>query len=1218
MGREWRVGDLIDGIYEVKEIVGKGGQGTVYRVFHSDWNLELAVKTPLPELVSERVSKERFLREAHTWIDLGVHPNIVRCWFVRENEGLPMLFLDYMPGGNLKQWRKEGRVHPGEWQKILDLIIQACDGLAYAHSLGVVHRDVKPANFLIREDGRLCVTDFGLVKVTEMDEPIPLTARAALDNIPEDLDEGASLTDNRDEESSVSSWSLTRTGTILGTPEYGAPEQWTASKNISHRADIYALGGVLYELCCGRRPFDDGSRKTNRALLIGRHLSREAPDPRVHREDIPSELSQLILWCLAKDPHERPASMSELRERLIKIYRDECGSAFPRSVPRPGVQRADALNNKAVSLWNLGMSQQAFSSWREASKLDAVHPETVHNRSILQWRLGQIGESEVEQRLTQARAAYPSAGVYLGFFHLEASEPAAAEKELTRALNRPELSRDSIAWRTLGDARMYQQRFPEAEQAYSKALALAPHDGSARRRLELAQTSCRKSERGILFPLVESLSVYSGQKGTTCLALDHQGLVVAGGSGMERWSLEDGRRLWQIGAQTTPSRLQIRGEKLVSLETPRGQAWQLANGVNLGGLTERDRFFQVLRDGEQALAGTVELGLVSLLDWQTRVRFEGHTKRVTSVALSPDEMRFLSGACDNTVRLWELESGRCLQLLEGHTDFVEALAITGDGALGISGGRDHGVRLWELDSGHCVWSRQADGEVGRLLPTADGKHLVVAYSRGEGFEVWDLERGQRLFRRNAAHVELDSGGGFVVASVGNEAVIWEVPSGRRLRVLRGHQQEISALALSADAALLASADPGGELRLWELAEQTRVFQRELVVIRTQSHAESERTRDVFLERLAAAQKHVEVGELGSAYRELLRARSVFGYRRDPEALRLNAMLLGQLARSSLASGWILRELAEESPTQALVISDDGKVAVSATGKFLLLWECASGSCLRGFTGHSDQIKALALASGAGRVLSGGLDGAVKLWSLETGDCLNTLDLGLAEVNEVALSPDARFASAATTDGQLFLWDLENGALTCSIEAEGKIAALTPDCQTGWVVGPGQMTVWDLFHEKRRFKDKSPDPFPVSLDITNDGRLAIAGGGDLLEVWDLQGRRRLSRLFSPAPVRSVRLFQGGAYAVSAGEDGYLRFWDVKEACARGSLRSHDGAATLVTVTADGRFLVSAGEDGSLRLWELDWELDPDTRVSTSDDIVAGGGLLNRFSSLFRRT
>ncbi len=296
----WRIGDIIAEKYHVKEIIGRGGMGIVYRVSHQEWDIDLAVKMPLLEMLTNELVKARFMIEAQTWIDLGLHPNIVQCWYVRELDGIPCVFMDYLAGGSLKDWMKQGRVKSAELDIILDVMIQACDGLGYAHQHGVeAHRDVKPANLLLSEEGEVHVTDFGIVKYKGSEE------------IEETGISGAPLVRHHQ--------TLTMTGTDLGTPEYSAPEQWGHARHADARSDIYALGGILFELCCGRRVFDDGTHRAPAPVLIGRHLFAPILDPRTLNPHLPDCLVNLMIRCLAKEPAERPQSMAEVRRQLAEI-----------------------------------------------------------------------------------------------------------------------------------------------------------------------------------------------------------------------------------------------------------------------------------------------------------------------------------------------------------------------------------------------------------------------------------------------------------------------------------------------------------------------------------------------------------------------------------------------------------------------------------------------------------------------------------------------------------------------------------------------------------------------------------------------------------------------------------------------------------------------------------------------------------------------------------
>ncbi len=410
---DWETGDKIDNRYEVLGIIGRGGMGAVYRVRHLEWDIEMAVKMPLGRTAGNEEARARFIRESQTWVDLGLHPNIVQCWYVRELGGIPRLFMDYIKGGSLKEWIRGGKVKACDWGKIIDLIIQAADGLGYAHERGVIHRDVKPANMMMTPEGRLCVTDFGLVKIKGMEDigenfDIPVSGQAG----------------------------LTMTGSIMGTPEYGAPEQWTGSKNVDFRTDIYALGIVLYEICCGKRPFDDRKDKDPPLVIVGRHRFTPPPNPLKFNNRIPAPLVNVIMQCLAKSREERPGSMPELRKELAGIYKQVTGIPYKRPIPRAADLRADSLNNKAVSLWDLGKKKESLKILEKALGYDPLHLEACKNKSILDWKKAKITDQAFIERLHEIEGVQNRRADYwkiLGEVHLCRGAVKKARKALENA-----------------------------------------------------------------------------------------------------------------------------------------------------------------------------------------------------------------------------------------------------------------------------------------------------------------------------------------------------------------------------------------------------------------------------------------------------------------------------------------------------------------------------------------------------------------------------------------------------------------------------------------------------------------------------------------------------------------------------------------------------------------------------------------------------------------
>jgi hypothetical protein len=155
----WKPGDEILGLYRVEDVL-EGGMGRVYIAHHKGWNVNLAIKSPNEMMLSDRNNFARILREADSWTELGLHPNIAYCYYVRSIEDVPHIFVEYVDGGNLRQWIAEGKCI--DYRVSLDLAIQFCHGMEHAHSKGMIHRDIKPKNVLMTKEGQLKVTDFGL------------------------------------------------------------------------------------------------------------------------------------------------------------------------------------------------------------------------------------------------------------------------------------------------------------------------------------------------------------------------------------------------------------------------------------------------------------------------------------------------------------------------------------------------------------------------------------------------------------------------------------------------------------------------------------------------------------------------------------------------------------------------------------------------------------------------------------------------------------------------------------------------------------------------------------------------------------------------------------------------------------------------------------------------------------------------------------------------
>lgn len=259
-------GQIFNRMYQVLEKIGSGGMSTVYKGIIVGLNKIVAIK-----VISKKVLTERFLKEASALSRLN-HPNIIDIYWVGNEKSYYYMVMKYIEGITFARMIKDEG--PLSFQSARAIFYPILNALGYMHEMGVLHRDVKPSNVMIDRHGAIIITDFGLAKITSEEE-------------------------------------ITKSRETMGTPEYISPEQIVAAKDIDHRADIYSFGILMYEALTGITPFSGDLFE-----VINKHMTEMPKSPQEIVPSIPTELSDIVMKCLEKNPADRFQSAGELLKNL--------------------------------------------------------------------------------------------------------------------------------------------------------------------------------------------------------------------------------------------------------------------------------------------------------------------------------------------------------------------------------------------------------------------------------------------------------------------------------------------------------------------------------------------------------------------------------------------------------------------------------------------------------------------------------------------------------------------------------------------------------------------------------------------------------------------------------------------------------------------------------------------------------------------------------------
>ncbi|MDT4895213.1 MAG: eukaryotic-like serine/threonine-protein kinase [Acidobacteriota bacterium] len=988
------------GNYRLLELIGRGGMGAVYLAMRIDkeFSQKVAIKIVAP-FFTDKEAETSFRRERQILAKLS-HPNIARLLDGgTTEEGMPFLAMEYVEGATIIDYCERAA---SPIKARLDLFLEVCGAVKFAHQNLTIHRDLKPSNILVTADGTPKLLDFGLAKLLQ----------PGLFELTGNFTVGANIL----------------------TPNYASPEQ-LKNETITTASDVYSLGVILYELLTGKRPHDLKDKSLPEVLRIiteeqpvlpSHVVSNEsqsvppeaAPKSRIENpKSLKGDLDNICLKALAKERTERYQTVEAFRADIIRHLQNLPITARPPALAyrmKKYVRRHQVGVTAAVAILILLLGWLTSAIWQR-NTARAQARENLRRAYSADMNLAMLAyETANLTRLREILARYENTDFRLNWeyrFLQNLSEPKGKllaiphEAEVWNIAFSPDSSKMATACAD-GFARIYE--VPSGKLLTTTAVQeknvwrvkFSP-DG---RFLATASGDMSSSSAKIWDAATgsEFLSLVGHTARVRAIDFSFDGKLIATGSRdktVRIWDALNGRELKRLSVKQTQAEPEITdvrftpdGRRLIAANNYSARMWEVSSGKVIFDLAQFALTVAVSPDSKRFALGKTDF-TIEIFDAETGkplLEIARHEAKINDLAFSPDGKIIASASSDRTVRFFEANTGAEIKSLKAHVNDAWSVAFSPDGKYVATGGTDFNSFLFDAAALLPTSSFAVPLSFGGSWAAISADRTKMAthnHGLANKQSIWNIQGKTRIVELSDEVVDAGAfspdGTVLVTGARDGSIVLWNSTSGAQLKRFKAHDARVTSLSFTPDGKQLVSGSWDKTVRVWNLAD-------------------------------------------GSLVRELCRFENyVSASAISPDGMKVFAASYDTNAKLfDLATGKIIAELGKRRKAiLSVAFAPDGQTfATGDADGTIEIRQTSDGKLLDTLTGNAGFIWALTFSPDNARLASASGEGIIRLWDTETKAQVIAIRTGSAMTTILAFTPDGNTLISYGTTEKLKLWE----------------------------------------------------------------------------------------------------------------------------------------------------------------------------------------------------